>query len=163
MELKDWFAFYGATLSSIVFAWNVFIYYRDKGSLKVFPYVTNFVGEVILNEPRLVIIITNTGKKPIYVTSLMAFDKHEKSRAYLIARRGSSENLPKRLESGECFEVITSYLSFISPRLASIYAYDSFGKKHKVVKKYVKALYRQKIDLEQYLSKRQSTKDGNTA
>ena len=135
ISVTTWLAVYGAILSSILLGWNLYRDLTDKGKLKVHCYVGKFVTEkgTIDDRPHLVLRLTNTGRRPINVTTLGG---RTKQKQFVFPLRG----LPKMLAAGEEALKFWGDLSVLDDNLVSIWALDSLGNKYKVKKKVLKDL-----------------------
>jgi len=141
ISLTTWLAVYGAILSSILLGWNLYRDLTDKGKLKVYCYIGKFITEkgIVDNRPHLVIRLTNTGRRPINVTTVGG---KTKKKQFVLPLRG----LPKMLSAGEETLKFWANLSVLDENLTSIWALDSLGNKYKVKKKVINDLKNKRKD-----------------
>ncbi|MCF6094736.1 hypothetical protein L1765_12270 [Microaerobacter geothermalis] len=140
--VKDLVVFYGAILSTAVAAWNLFTYFNDKGKLKVHCYIGRLVYEQHVDDKDYLIYnITNTGRKPIWVTNIGGEFKTGDENHFLI--KPSPGNIPKKLEPGEYLHEWTPDLFILSDNLKSLTAYDSLGNTYKCDRKTTKRLIKE--------------------
>ena len=139
-NLTAFLAVWGAVLSTIGIAWNLYRDLSDRGRLRVTCYLGNIITPGGLSDPKdyLVWSVVNVGRRPIVVQHLGGInaDKH-----FLIMPRNTQ--LPKTLEPGESLSDYSPELSLLGKKLKHLTALDTTGKYHKVPRKQVRALKRQ--------------------
>lgn len=142
MELKDWVAVYGAVLSTLVAAWNVYLYFTDKGKLKVKCYLADIVGDgEVVKSNVLTYSVTNVGKKPIYVSTIGGKYKDSAGGKYFLINMRRIP--PIKLEPGEYFSDYTHDLSVLTDNLESLHAIDTIGRVYNANKREVQKLIEQ--------------------
>lgn len=106
MKTTDWFAIYGAALSTITFGWNAWRQLADRGRLKVYVAVLQLrpppdyihVAERVLGGA-----ITNVGHKSIHLTAIIVLHE-DKTRGVWIPDGTKSlyevPNFPFELQAG---------------------------------------------------------------
>lgn len=134
-EEIDLIAVYAATLSTIIFIWNIIKDFNDKGKLKIRFYIGNLItpttGEV--SKEFLIWSIVNTGRKPIIVTNIGGKGKVKN---FIF----TGINLPKKLEPGESINGYFDNYSQILKEAISLGVYDSLDKYYSISKKEFKKL-----------------------
>jgi hypothetical protein len=145
IEAKDIVTFliaaYGATVASIMA-------YTNRGKLKVEaaittrlsdPYMTEREGDstVVPQQGMLRVTVTNTGKRPIRVTSWGVTVKDDGEQA---VHEVPPLRLPTTLAEAESVSESTGDLSFLDLRLRAIWAEDSRKKKWKLPRRIKKSI-----------------------
>lgn len=157
---KDWtttiIALYGAVLATLVFAWDLYKWWADRGVLKVRCFVARpFEGEgfppalvpAVATDAKncclcIAFTITNTGTRTILVTH--AGGRHRKWNGW---SRNSWEfttpdsNLPKLLPPPE-YLIAKNYDFLALDKIISLFALDSVGQRHYAPSKEVRAVRR---------------------
>jgi hypothetical protein len=143
MEFKDFVAFYGAIISSVVGAWNIYQSVNDRGKLKVHCYLADIVGDGRIMESNVLTYhVTNVGKKPVFVTEIGgSYKKSAGGKHFLLKTRRQT---PIKLEPGEIFTEYTNDLSVLSKDVMALVAIDSLSRTYKVKRKILKQLIKQK-------------------
>lgn len=106
MKLTPYFAVYGAILSTIIFLWDIFKYYRDKPKLRVQANHRLLIA-MHKSEPRIGIDMINVGKRPITIVASgfrLDTESHENMATVL------DPQLPKELHEGQ------SHTTFVLPK-----------------------------------------------
>ena len=157
-ESVAWIAIYGACLSTIVFAWNVYSFIRDRPRLSVrcrLAVVTGrFIppkagwnvavdGEVDFQDdnPFVAYRILNSGASDIVVERVGGAYAHGKT----FSARYEPIQLPKRLIPGDYFEfavppnVISDDLKFLAAWDSKSKIWKAPGKETKRIKKAIRA------------------------
>lgn len=133
-------ALYAAVISTLVLVWNIFIYRKDKGKLKVNCYFGREFGDNFQSEIELHFWITNIGRRDIIVTNLVCID-HNKKNYLIFAGNNNSPKLPKTLKPGEfVVEQIKNYEGISKIKIKKLYVSDSIGNKYFVSKKEITKL-----------------------
>ncbi|MBN8584072.1 MAG: hypothetical protein J0M37_03190 [Ignavibacteria bacterium] len=137
MDFTFFLAIYGALLSTLIAFWNVYIYSKDKGNLKVDCSFTYEIGYLARNEIHLSFTITNIGRRDVVVKGLAGTSKNKKK--FLLFAGMNNTKLPKTLKPGEyVIEQIFNYKDLFSNKINTIYVYDSLGNEYFVPKKDIK-------------------------
>ena len=143
INLTSLTALYGAIVSSILLGWSIYRDLSDRGKLKVSCFIGKEVipGVRISEESWLVYIITNTGKKSVYVTHIggrqKRNNKEEKYTDFII-----SSFQRQKLEPGE--EIVkTCELSVLNQPIKHLWAIDSLNKYYKISGKNLKNVIRE--------------------
>jgi len=141
MNVTEFLAIWGAILSSVAIAWNVFRDVNDRGKLKIDAMIGKMVPDHTDKE-YLVVTITNIGRRPVLVKSWGGMEKKKKdaknARGIFIVPQG----LPRMLKEGEYHTEFTDDLTILSPELEKICVWDSTGKHWKVSRKNLKRLFK---------------------
>ncbi len=140
---RDWtataIAIYGAALATVVFIWNVYVWWGDRGSLKVhcfvgWPFEGGFrqVRTAVANdnEPYIVYTVTNVGRRPITVRLLGGSHRKWKGwipRSWDFAIKNQE---PKTLQPTD-YLVATEDEFLTLGRITALMAIDSINKRHK--------------------------------
>ncbi len=133
MSLTFVLALWGTVLSTIVVTWNIYRGLQDRRKIRLGPFLEALEPE---DAPELClkIIITNIGRRPVYVKDLFIMT----SSRFKTRLRFSS--LPKMLKEGEYHIISIKDLSILTPNIEYIFVCDSAGKKWKIKKKEVKSI-----------------------
>ncbi|MEK5162056.1 hypothetical protein NYE69_06895 [Paenibacillus sp. FSL R5-0527] len=142
IDIKDIIAAYAAFVSTLVLIWNIYNSLRDKGKIKVSGFYGLLLDDYKQTQKILYYEFTNVGRKPIHLDRVATDLKREVEGAghYIIVVPG----LPKKLEPGERHQVVLHTFDSVDENTKSLYVIDSIGKKHKMKKKELKKLIRQK-------------------
>lgn len=131
-------AIWGAILSSIIFGWNLFRDFMQRGRLRVTCYVGYTFGDPTISSKKLLLIwnVTNIGKEPVVLTNIGgSFGKT----AFIVNTRNP---LPRTLAAADYFTGFSDDLSVLKPDLIYLAAYDSLGRTFKAPNKTIKELKR---------------------
>lgn len=131
METTPFLAIWGAIVSTIIATWNIIQGLQNRRKLKIEANI----GHKLPGDPEklyIYFIITNIGRRPIYVTGIHAIIS--KKRAFFIMTR----RLPKMLKESEYHMEWIEDFTIFDQNIKKIYALDSTGKKWKVGKKNLK-------------------------
>ena len=140
MDLTDFIAVIGLVLSVTAIIWNILRDVGDKGKIKI----EGCRGELYpdhTNKDYLIIIITNIGKRPVWIKGLYGDENYDgaKLKGYIFGTRG----LPRILKESEYH---TEFLDWNPEKLRGIKEIsvrDSRGKDWKMCKKNFKQIMKE--------------------
>jgi hypothetical protein len=132
IDLKDLVAFWGAIVSTVVGAWNIFKASQDRRKLKL----SAFIGKMYpdhTDRDYLVLSMANVGRRPILVNGWGGEKKKnaEGKKEIFIKPCG----LPRMLKEGEDHIEYAHDLSFLNDELETIHVWDSSGKEWHISRK----------------------------
>lgn len=131
METTPFLAIWGAIISTITATWNIIQGLQNKRRLTL----EVFIGHMSCGDPEklyICFIITNIGRRPIYITGIYGIDSRNKG--IFIVPRG----LPKMLKESENHFEFSDDFSIFDKDIKEIYVLDSTKKKWKLKKKALK-------------------------
>ncbi len=137
MAVTSFLAIWGAILSTVAVTWNIIRDRNDKGKIRL----TGYIGKVIPGNPeerKLVVTITNIGRRPIRITGWGATKKKQaidKRCLFILGR-----HLPVTLKEGDEVVEINDDLTLLSEDIKTLYAIDSTSKMWKMKEKYFKGI-----------------------
>ncbi len=117
-------AAYGAILSTLVFAWNLYRDLSDRGKLRVKVELRDVIGPGVgvLQKDQIAFMITNVGKRAVWVTTIGG---HYPGGGFLIAV--PTHTLPFKLEPGQEMIELVAPGQVDPKRVRRIGAWDSLG------------------------------------
>ena len=134
-------AIYGAALSTLVAAWNVYREITNRGRLRVRVTLADVaaagVGRIATN--RLWYKVTNVGRRPIWLSQIGGGLRNGKHFLVTVSRQ-----FPIKLEPGETFDDASADAAQLrSDPVTFLGAWDTMGKIHTVPRRQLKALVKQ--------------------
>ena len=129
-------AVWGAVVSTVAIAWNVWRDVGDRAKLSVICYVGVMIDPMNSgNRPlRLIWKVTNVGRKAAVLTHIGG--AYEKRTNFMV----KVMDLPKTLQPGEYYLGYANDLSILKQKPIAIWAIDSLDRYWKIPRKMLKAL-----------------------
>jgi hypothetical protein len=128
-------AIWGALLSTVLAAWNIYKDIRDRGNIRVEAYLTQWEEKdeetgKSATEYEVEITLTNIGRRPVIVTSVGARESRGlKSKGFSEIYFDVRRILPKRLDAGEFVSLERDELFFlVDSKYDRLFARDSLGR-----------------------------------
>jgi hypothetical protein len=137
INLTSLIALYGAILSSILLGWSIYRDLSDRGKLKVYCFIGKEAIPGVRKSEKswFFYVVTNTGKRPVYVTNIGG--RYKKYNGSKYTDFSISSFRKQKLEPGE--EVIEKCeLSVINEPITNLFAIDSLNKVYEVRRKNLK-------------------------
>lgn len=140
-------AAWGAVVSTISIAWNIYASVQDRGKIRVDAMFGTRIPDK-MDERGLYIILTNVGKRSVLAKQIGAYEKTS-----IFSKRQCSiflpYKLPMMLKEGEQTIEGPIDIKIISKRLKVLCAWDSIGNMYKLPTKGIRELLKSK---EEWLS-----------
>ena len=153
MNLTSLLALWGTVVSTIALSWNIIRGFQDRRKLKVEAAI-GFMLPGDTQKKYFYVVITNIGRRPIFICRYGAFLKKKKGEKGKPAAMVIARDLPKMLKEGENHIEYTDDLSLFSRTIKDIHVGDSTGKNWKASRKNLRRLLR---DAKDVLHDRQSS------
>jgi hypothetical protein len=132
MTLTTFLAIWGAVVSTIAIAWNVWRDVGDRAKLDVICYVGHIVGDS--DHLKLVYRVTNAGRKPAVLTHIGGNFGERKH--FMVP----TTDLPKTLQPGDFYLGYSEDISVLDRKPTAIWAIDSLNHYWKIPKKMLRYL-----------------------
>lgn len=136
-------AVYGAAVSTLVAAWNIFREVTNRGRLRVSVNIAEMyqpgVGRIAAD--KLWYKVTNVGRRPIHLTQIGGGLRNGKHFLITVPRQ-----FPIKLEPGETFDDASTDAKFLDgpDQIVFLGAWDTLGKIHKLPRRRLKALLKER-------------------
>jgi hypothetical protein len=140
LDLTQLMAFWGTVVSTIAVTWNIVRGLMDRRKLMVSGHVGNFLPSEDPEKLYFYVVMTNTGRRPIVVSTYGIVPKKRKGEKGEIRTLIMPRALPKVLNEGQFHIEFTETLDFGGREVIGVYALDSSGKEWRAKRKNVKLL-----------------------
>lgn len=142
ITLTDILAFWGAIVATANVVWTFSRDWNDRGRLEVKAVIGKIVPDR-MDKDRIIITVTNIGRRPITVTGLYgALVKSAENKNSFFVK---TQYLPRKLVETESITEVTELLEEL-PHVKSLLVYDSSGGKWHLPGRALKLLKKQALE-----------------
>ena len=140
MDLTPILAFWGTIVSTVAVTWNIIRSSQDRKKIRVEANI-GFILPGDSDKKILYVIMTNVGRRPVYITGVGMSRKKKKGEKGKPGLFMTARNLPMMLKEGDYNIEYSEKLSiFTEYEITTVKVWDSTNKKWRISKKNLRNL-----------------------